>query len=142
MKTKLQDKVLLPTTLDLSQDKGEDGDAKKKFVLCAVMLHKGKSAYSGHYIAEAMNWSTGQWFEFNDAKVAQLKQASHSCDNGPGKSLEGAGSADAYNMYYVEESFLAQSVFGELRKTSTPKIPLYVEKVVVDMSTYFQDLTQ
>jgi ubiquitin C-terminal hydrolase len=113
VKKKLTDKVLLPTILNAS---------KKRYLLCAVMRHQGTSAYRGHYVAEAMDWLTGQWFEFNDATVKLLPDGP-SCSYDPSlaegetptkKKLE--GSQDAYNMYYVEDSFLAKHATSSLLK--------------------------
>ena len=117
VKKKLTDKVLLPTTLVL---------AKKTYLLCAVMRHQGTSAYRGHYVAEAMDWLTGQWFEFNDDTVKLLPEGP-SCSfdptmevdatksgNGGNKKSKLSGSQDAYNMYYVEDSFLAQNARSSL----------------------------
>jgi ubiquitin C-terminal hydrolase len=98
-KKKLSDKVLLPSALQLCE---------KQFLLCAVMRHQGKSAYSGHYVAEAMDWTTGLWFEFNDEKV-KLLEAGPSCSYDPKNGVPkrgSSGSTDAYNMYYVEKSYL------------------------------------
>jgi ubiquitin C-terminal hydrolase len=113
VKKKLTDKVLLPTVLNAS---------KKRYLLCAVMRHQGTSAYRGHYVAEAMDWLTGQWFEFNDATVKLLP-------DGPSRSYDPSlaegetttkkkleGSQDAYNMYYVEDSFLAKHATSSLLK--------------------------
>jgi len=137
MKKKLSDKVLLPLELaaEAKSKERKAGLIKHRYVLCAVMKHQGTSAYSGHYVAEAMDWHTGQWFEFNDEKVTFLKDGP-SCSYDPcasasnekdkttppsngrkkGKSASLSGSQDAYNMYYVEESFLAQSLLDRLRK--------------------------
>ena len=168
MKKKLADPVLLPLELELHEtklkedghnDKNEHdkdsysatsaaaplGDIPRRYLLCAVMRHQGTSAYSGHYIAEAMDWLTGQWFEFNDEKVTRLEEGP-SCSFDPrtisttptttttqqagkgtsvdvtpkraGKKQKASaliGSKDAYNMYYVEENFLAQSILENLR---------------------------
>jgi ubiquitin carboxyl-terminal hydrolase 48 len=70
VKKKLTDKVLLPTTLYVEKS----GGSKIKYLLCAVMRHQGTSAYRGHYVAETMNWMTGQWFEFNDETVKLLPE--------------------------------------------------------------------
>jgi len=154
MKKKLSDKVLLPLNLTLyaSPPGDDDNDLTRaecrgpsssaspeprphRYLLCAVMRHHGQSAYSGHYVAEAMDWLTGTWFEFNDEKVAVLTQPSCSYDPAniaeilahdlePGlsgtagrrkKSKVLSGSSDAYNMYYVDEAFLASSVLESLR---------------------------
>jgi ubiquitin carboxyl-terminal hydrolase 48 len=135
-KKKLSDKVLLPTVMQVKA-KGKERKAEPvihRYILCAVMRHKGTSAYSGHYVAEAMDWLTGQWFEFNDEKVTLLAEGP-SCSYDPsastgsnakaqtatadggkkGKTTSVSASQDAYNMYYVEESFLAQATLESLR---------------------------
>lgn len=155
MKKKLSDKVLLPQDLSveaLATDEDCDGPQQHRYLLCAVMRHQGTSAYSGHYIAEAMDWLTGIWYEFNDEKVTVIDKPSCSYDetilseieaqqhedgdhddsrsDSDGEKSSGrkiksksknkklqqlSGSTDAYNMYYVEESFLATSVLEVLR---------------------------
>ena len=145
VKKKLMDKVLLPTKLLVDQDgdsKVNVQPSKKTYILCAVMRHKGTSAYSGHYIAEAMDWTTGQWYEFNDESVEVLvsgpscsycpsfvsDEASASSDkrsgvdsgnwNGSQEAYEAdiSGSQDAYNMYYVEQDYLAKIAVNALEK--------------------------
>lgn len=131
IKKKLTDPVTLPLVLSVPRDSKKEkhegaeevGTTVAKYILCAVMRHQGTSAYRGHYLAEAMDWHTGQWFEFNDDNVKLLRTGpSHSylpphatdqaASNGgkmdPPASI--SGSQDAYNMYYVEESFLVKSV--------------------------------
>lgn len=110
-KKKLSDKVLLPTLLKVPGKKTEHGDSTdRSYVLTAVMRHQGKSAYSGHYVAEAMDWQSGLWFEFNDELVSFLKNGP-SCSFDPSNTTgkTPTGSSDAYNMYYVEELFLAKN---------------------------------
>jgi len=118
-KKKVCDKVLLPRSLDVTTQ-----GSSKTYLLCAVMRHQGNSAYSGHYLAEAMDWTTGQWFEFNDEAVRLLPEGPSSSfnpkqphdrgrdtDNGvdKGKGVSLKGSQDAYNMYYVEEDYLSKA---------------------------------
>jgi ubiquitin C-terminal hydrolase len=131
VKKKLTDKVRLPTVLTIDQHgSGAGGNeislstsaskkhkqSKKKYVLCAVMRHQGTSAYSGHYVAEAMDWTNGQWYEFNDETVKVLPAPSNSYvpqdsfdseDEEIENENKSAGSQDAYNMYYVDEEYLA-----------------------------------
>ena len=127
-KVKLSDEVLLPISLGLKTSE-EGVEINHRYLLCAVMRHQGTSAYSGHYIAEAKDWLTGQWFEFNDEQVKPL-DAGPSCSFDPTddnvsslktskspkkKKAKVQGSKDAYNMYYVKEEFLAQSVIDGLK---------------------------
>jgi ubiquitin carboxyl-terminal hydrolase 48 len=118
-KKKVCDKVLLPTSLNVTT-----GGAAKKYLLCAVMRHQGNSAYSGHYLAEAMDWMSGKWFEFNDEIVKLLPDGPSSSfdpdEDTPSRPLSAGesdrkapslvGSQDAYNMYYVEEGYLSKAV--------------------------------
>jgi ubiquitin C-terminal hydrolase len=129
VKKKLTDKVLLPTTLHVEKS----GGLKKKYLLCAVMRHQGTSAYSGHYVAEAMDWLTGQWFEFNDETVKVLPEGP-SCSYDPDandsekqddkseekqkKPSTSSGSQDAYNMYYVDEDFLSKNAADAMLRRS------------------------
>jgi hypothetical protein len=113
VKKKLTEKVLLPVVLTL--DCNNNDNESRRYGLCAVMKHQGTSAYSGHYIAEAMDWTTGVWYEFNDETVKVLPDgpsssydpclddADHSSDPN-----DISGSEDAYNMYYVDEEFLGR----------------------------------
>lgn len=117
VKKKLTDGVMLSQTLQVpSKDKMNP----TKYVLCAVMQHRGNSAYHGHYVAEAMDWQTGKWFEFNDELVKILEDGPNcsviSFDGAGGKKKGrfAKGSQDAYNMYYVRESFLAKSAASSI----------------------------
>ena len=134
MKKKLMKKVLLPRVLKLP-------GSSSNYHLCAVMNHQGTSAYRGHYVAEAMDWHSGVWFEFNDEDVVVLPNGP-SCTYSPKESRKTTatrspkGSQDAYNMYYVEETFLATKtilalrsmdrspVFGVTSNDVTPSSPL------------------
>ena len=130
-KQKLTGKVILNRTLYVPIERsGRDvskrrvGLSRKEYVLCAIQNHRGTSAYGGHYVAEAMNWSTGMWFEYDDENVSFLSNGPNSSsepevhgqdpkgkDNCIKKNLNRnvRGSSDAYNLFYVEKSFLAKS---------------------------------
>ena len=98
------------------------------------MKHRGTSANSGHYIAEAMDWTTGLWFEFNDEDVTFLEMGpKHSIEkgfssdsttsNGPScKNSTTTGSSDAYSLFYAERSYLgqqaAQKIISQLQNES------------------------
>lgn len=106
-KKKLMDRILLPRELKIGKGTGEN----HTYILCAVQNHKGSSAYSGHYVAEVMDWTTGVWFEFDDEKVSKL-------DKGPLSSYHPSintfqrpkeGTSDAYNLFYVELKFLRKT---------------------------------
>ena len=155
-KKKLSEKVLLPKELNVSSS-DRHGEKHNRYLLCAVMRHKGTSAYRGHYVAEAMDWVSGQWFEFNDETVTVLADGP-TCSYGPsdkqdtgtksGKAAKKlAGSNEAYNMYYVEESFLAQSVMESLRdgtasltNNETTEKPNILDQIRMDRQKEYTDL--
>jgi ubiquitin carboxyl-terminal hydrolase 48 len=118
-KKKLTDRVLLPRHLDV---KNAYDSGFSRYRLCAVMKHLGSSAYQGHYIAESMDWQTGAWFEFDDEKVSILRNGPTCCpDESKISKSKIKGSQDAYNIYYVQESFLGRCAVhsiadGEMRR--------------------------
>ena len=146
-KKKVMDKVLLQRTIMVEEKpQQKEPTGTKQYVLCAVMKHQGKSAYSGHYIAEAMDWITGEWFEFNDEKVSLLKGGPSNCfdpSNEKPKKLP-PGSQDAYNLYYVEEQFLAQSIYEFMcrQKRNPLEFPTVLSNMAVERCNVFTNLAQ
>ncbi|XP_050442355.1 ubiquitin carboxyl-terminal hydrolase 48-like [Adelges cooleyi] len=57
----------LPSQLD------EASKEKHMYNLCAVLIHKGSSAYSGHYIAHINDIAAEEWYKINDENVEKLK---------------------------------------------------------------------
>jgi hypothetical protein len=118
------------------------------------MRHKGVSAYSGHYVAESMDWLSGQWFEFNDDNVIRLEGGPSNSFNPLTIDLEKylsestltkdkhlVGSTDAYNMYYVEESFLAHCALEKLRDGKIPSVePVQCSDLSRERSRYYDEL--
>lgn len=43
-----------------------------QYDLCAVLIHRGPSAYSGHYIAHIRDRTTGHWYKFNDEEIEKM----------------------------------------------------------------------
>ena len=135
MKKKLSDRVLLPRTLSIPRKRSNAKNKKDKgtedaiYVLCAIQNHRGASAYGGHYVAEAMDWTTGVWYDYNDEEVTLLPSgpncsyvpAAFTTASSPVAPVAAAsggkikkvppvrGSTDAYSLFYVERSFLAET---------------------------------
>ena len=116
-KKKLATKVRLPRTLTVPTKQADNGDSNHttaKYILCAVQNHLGTSAHGGHYIADVLDWTTGVWYEFNDEEVSVLEEGPKSSfDPNPSNSSEDKifkveGSADAYNLFYVEQNYLSR----------------------------------
>ena len=42
--------------------------------LGAILMHVGKSAYSGHYTAQIKNFQTQEWSNYNDERITKIKK--------------------------------------------------------------------
>jgi ubiquitin carboxyl-terminal hydrolase 48 len=124
-KVKLPRTLVVPTKLIQNDNAATTTTTTSKYILCAVQNHLGTSAHGGHYIADVMDWTTGVWYEFNDEDVSTLEQGPKSSFE-PNESNSSAkckgdkidGSTDAYNLFYVEQSYLSQQSRIELKTTS------------------------
>ncbi|KAJ3026927.1 UNVERIFIED_CONTAM: ATP-binding cassette sub- G member 1 [Siphonaria sp. JEL0065] len=77
-KRKVKTSMQFPEVLDMRDYVAGGGDANKdeyKYVLTAVLMHRGTSAYSEHIIARIRdpNKGTGVWYTFNDETVTKLE---------------------------------------------------------------------
>ena len=72
-----------PEILDLSNYKTDKRNFHKTtntdeqlttYHLGAILMHVGKSAYSGHYMAQIKNFETTEWFSFNDESIHKIKK--------------------------------------------------------------------
>lgn len=68
-KKKLATEVDYPSVLELAPGPGM---ALEQYCLTAVLYHTGKSAYSGHYITEVLDWVSGMWWLCDDAVVTEV----------------------------------------------------------------------
>jgi len=48
-------------------------DSVYVYELSAVLIHRGVSAYSGHYIAHVKDPQTGEWYKFNDEDIEKME---------------------------------------------------------------------
>jgi len=87
-----------------------------------------------------MDWSTGTWFEYDDEKVTLL-------DHGPNSSYDPSrasttrlkgGTPDAYNFFYVEESFLRESVRKQLDLISSSPPKGIIEDMSLERTHTFE----
>ncbi|KAJ6525652.1 hypothetical protein B0H19DRAFT_585928 [Mycena capillaripes] len=75
--------ISFPLTIDMTRFLGNADDrnsasTKKSegniYELRGVLLHKGKSAYHGHYEAQVFDATKKSWFQFNDETVTKIKK--------------------------------------------------------------------
>ena len=126
-KKKLMDEVIINRTINI---KTADG-VSVQYILYAVQNHRGKSAHNGHYVAEAMDWASGVWFEYDDEKVTFL-------EDGPTGTKGNVGSSDAYNLFYVETTSLRQSVQNNYL-LELNDVPTSVEKTHAGRLKVYED---
>ncbi|XP_029358400.1 ubiquitin carboxyl-terminal hydrolase 48 isoform X3 [Echeneis naucrates] len=71
-KKKLNTFISFPEQLDMGPFlEGKPG--KCVYELSAVLIHRGISAYSGHYIAHVKDARTGDWYKFNDEEIEKME---------------------------------------------------------------------
>ncbi|CAG2108466.1 unnamed protein product, partial [Medioppia subpectinata] len=73
---KLNSIIRFPDILDAKPfiDSADGLDPRETtYHLSAVLIHRGPSAHSGHYIAHIKDQNTGFWYKFNDEKVEQIE---------------------------------------------------------------------
>ena len=74
-KHKINTNLSFPEKLDFSDFVSEkDSEIHSlEYHLSAVLLHRGLSAYSGHFIAHILDQTTNCWYKFNDEVVEKIK---------------------------------------------------------------------
>ncbi|XP_013885848.1 ubiquitin carboxyl-terminal hydrolase 48 isoform X1 [Austrofundulus limnaeus] len=72
-KKKLNTFISFPEQLDMGPFLDGRQDQKCVYELSAVLIHRGISAYSGHYIAHVKDALTGDWYKFNDEEIEKME---------------------------------------------------------------------
>lgn len=70
-KKKLNSCIQFPDVLDMSEYL--PGKENTVYDLNAVLIHRGQSAYSGHYVAHIKGKDSQNWFKFNDEEIEKIK---------------------------------------------------------------------
>ncbi|KAM4625621.1 ubiquitin carboxyl-terminal hydrolase 48 isoform 2-T3 [Polymixia lowei] len=72
-KKKLNTFISFPEQLDMGPFLEGKQDQKCVYELSAVLIHRGVSAYSGHYIAHVKDARTSDWYKFNDEEIEKME---------------------------------------------------------------------
>ncbi|KAM9800640.1 ubiquitin carboxyl-terminal hydrolase 48-like isoform X1 [Syngnathus typhle] len=72
-KKKLNTYISFPEQLDMAPFFEVTKDQKCVYELSAVLIHRGISAYSGHYIAHVKDARTSDWYKFNDEEIERME---------------------------------------------------------------------
>lgn len=95
LKKKVTSKFSFPQVLDMSSRLSIDGlngaYAEKNLLydLSCILIHKGSTTNSGHYVANIKDDFKGEWWEFDDELVTSLE--SQPCGEIPGKPVKKEG---------------------------------------------------
>lgn len=120
---KINSYIKFSETLEISQDFCRNTcDRPVTYSLCAVLVHHGQSAHSGHYIAHIKDRKSGTWYKFNDERVEQIEgklklsldengedivevEAAGDTEKAPPKLVKGQhASKNAYMLVYKDAS--------------------------------------
>uniref|UniRef100_A0A8C5PKN7 Ubiquitin carboxyl-terminal hydrolase 48 n=1 Tax=Leptobrachium leishanense TaxID=445787 RepID=A0A8C5PKN7_9ANUR len=71
-KKKLNTYIGFSETLDMNPYV-DRADGRFVYELSAVLIHRGVSAYSGHYIAHVKDQQSGEWYKFNDEEIERME---------------------------------------------------------------------
>ncbi|KAL5014558.1 hypothetical protein ScPMuIL_008828 [Solemya velum] len=71
-KKKLNTVIQFPSVLDMGQFMSQP-EGTIVYDLSAVLIHRGPTAYSGHYIAHIKDPKGHAWYKFNDEEIEQFK---------------------------------------------------------------------
>lgn len=136
---KLNTQIKFPENLTL--DKYFDVPRKADYKLCAVLMHRGSSCFSGHYIAQIKDRTSKNWFKFNDEIVEKidgknLKLGSE--DTSSTESNKGVHSSDdAYMLVYknalLNDTALPPDNSGEW------DIPEYLQSILLEDNSKFEE---
>ncbi|CAL8256701.1 unnamed protein product [Arctogadus glacialis] len=72
-KKKLNTFISFPEQLDMGPFLETPQDQQCVYELSAVLIHRGVSAYSGHYIAHVKDARTSDWYKFNDEEIEKME---------------------------------------------------------------------
>ncbi|THU87228.1 cysteine proteinase [Dendrothele bispora CBS 962.96] len=73
--------ILFPKRLNMNrfvssvddETAGSPQSERNVYELCGILLHKGASAYHGHYEAQVFDSRSQSWYQFNDEVVTRIK---------------------------------------------------------------------
>ncbi|XP_033744613.1 ubiquitin carboxyl-terminal hydrolase 48-like [Pecten maximus] len=120
----------------------EEMDANAMYSLTAVLIHRGPTAYSGHYIAHIKDMDSRTWYKYNDEEIEKMKGSNlhlgteDDPQEGQGKQKgripKGShGSKNAYMLVYTRQKEVENNSYSkEDGIVSRSLIPKHVKDYV------------
>lgn len=100
------------------------------YELSAVLIHRGVSAYSGHYIAHVKDPQTGDWYRFNDEDIEKME----------GKKLQLGAEEDLGNAFHLCVVFAPALLQRRLRVFRCTWEPNYLRCLSTCQSSFLCNL--
>ncbi|KZT68135.1 hypothetical protein DAEQUDRAFT_340767 [Daedalea quercina L-15889] len=102
-----------------------DSQGKNMYQLRGILVHKGASAYHGHYEAQVFDVQTQTWYQFNDETVTKI-------DSLGGKTLNGTKTGSKTN----KKANAAQTSPPATSEKSSSDRPIYISSKDAYMLVY------
>ncbi|KAH7340859.1 hypothetical protein B0J17DRAFT_653080 [Rhizoctonia solani] len=122
--------ITFPHAINMRPFLSDEG-AEIWYDLRGVLLHRGPSAYHGHYEAQVFDVTRNAWFQFNDEDVQELK-----IEDLVGKQTNGTprsqASKDAYMLIYAQRDVPSLDA-------STLSIPKHAFDAVQQLNKEYMD---
>ncbi|XP_071116349.1 ubiquitin carboxyl-terminal hydrolase 48-like [Haliotis cracherodii] len=138
-KKKINSFVQFPEALDMSRYLRKPENTAV-YDLTAVLIHRGPSAYSGHYVAHIRKGQQHPWYKFNDEDIEEMKgrnlhlgseeEIQENSKEKKGRVAKGCHSSkNAYMLVYTRQGTLTeapQEVCSSLEGLLPPGVQQYV----------------
>ncbi|XP_066493077.1 ubiquitin carboxyl-terminal hydrolase 48 isoform X2 [Tiliqua scincoides] len=112
------------------------------YELSAVLIHRGVSAYSGHYIAHVKDPQTGEWYRFNDEEIEKMEgkklQLGAEEDLEPSK-LQSRKSKCGKGIYRSRNAYMLVYRLQTREKSLSVEIPAFLQELVEQDNSRFEE---
>ncbi|XP_059143217.1 ubiquitin carboxyl-terminal hydrolase 48-like [Physella acuta] len=153
-KKKLSSFIQFPETLDMSPYLQTEDVDEAVYELTAVLIHRGPTAYSGHYIAHIREQDTGAWYKYNDEEIEKMNNkklelgkeedvlaTENTSEKAPKASKGNHSSRNAYMLVYRRQKSCNN---GDLTNISEELLPAavrgYVERDNQDFEGWIKEM--
>ncbi|XP_072571838.1 ubiquitin carboxyl-terminal hydrolase 48 isoform X3 [Paramormyrops kingsleyae] len=134
-KKKLNSFISFPEVLDMGPFL-EEKDEKCVYELNAVLIHRGISAYSGHYIAHVRDGRTKEWYKFNDEEIEKMegKKLQLGIDDDIAEAKSQTRKPKCSKGYHCSRNaymlVYKQQTEGDSNEKITEEVPAFLQKLV------------
>ncbi|KAJ6656859.1 hypothetical protein lerEdw1_003190 [Lerista edwardsae] len=120
----------------------EDPAGVSVYELSAVLIHRGVSAYSGHYIAHVKDPQTGEWYRFNDEEIEKMEgkklQLGAEEDLEPSKSQSRKPKCGK-GVYRSRNAYMLVYRLQTREKSLRVEIPAFLQELVEHDNSKFEE---